>query len=276
MELERFLQIASSIVKPSPFERLNDILIEPNGNECYFTVTNFSQTLRAKINLSLDAEKAFCVNFKTFSSILLMYRSSVALTLKDKTLVAKDEKSHTVFELPTSDKDDFPTRQFKEPDMHFSFEGLPLIVKSTFACSKDDTRAGLQGVRFEKNYVVACDGYRLLRLEMAHFCQRPVVIPKETLVVLSKITSKRVEIRYSSQHVEIRDKDGDWILVSQVYDTYPDWASVIPKIADLYSFTIPNDHLKETISSLLLVAEKKDASITLNIEKDRVTFLKET
>lgn len=277
-ELFELLQKSFPIIPlKSSLQILSNFRISFSDKHIEISATDLDHFLRFFSSVSGDGSFDITVNARKFFEIVReLPDGQVFLDLNDNVLSINSEGGFSC-KIAGSDIHDFPGFPEIENTSSFSLSSLSLkdlIIKSSFAAAKDESRAVLCGVYFEvsekKVGMVSTDGHRLGSsfLSTSFSVDNPIncVISPKSLLNLSRIFDTKVEELVS---VEVGEK---YVVFSTVRfrmysklieGPYPDYSKVIPK----------NNPKRAIIDRHLLQIAVKRVSVLSNQKTHLIKFI---
>jgi len=242
-ELLKELQYVQGVVeRKATVPILTNLLLETTGNALSITATDLDVTLRCTSRADVKVAGAFTVSArKMFDIVRLLPDADVHLKAStSEWLNVTCQRSK--FKVAGLSKENFPEiPSVKGETVQLPGRALRLMIpRCVFAITQEESRYTLNGalliVKPSGLTFVTTDGHRLVLL--AHNCEisdavseSRVLIPKKTLVELSKLTAEEVEavtFGFSENHLFF--KVADRLLVSRILSgQFPNFEMVIPR-----------------------------------------------
>lgn len=242
-DLLRELQYVQGVVeRKTTVPILSNLLLETTGNALSVTATDLDVTLRCTCAAQVKVSGAFTVSArKIFDIVRLLPEADVHLKASSADWMnVTCQRSR--FKVAGLAKENFP----EVPKVEGKTAQLPaaalryMITRCIFAITQEESRYTLNGALFIVNpgtiTFVSTDGHRLVLI--SHPCEVQgvegdirVLIPKKTLVELSKLTSEDVEtLEFGNTENHLFFEIADRFLVSRILTgQFPNYEMVIPR-----------------------------------------------
>lgn len=225
-------------VKPST-PVLNNLLVKASGGGLGLVGTNLDTTIKSWVAAKVEETGETTVPARFLSEFLATLTEEKLVLMQEKeTMSLKTAKVSA--KIPTISAKEFPslpqvlrTKETKVDKKTF-IEAIKPVVNSA---SQDEGRPVLTGVLFKpegKNtLLVATDGYRLAKKEIASVVSEEAIVPCRDLVELSKIladgesdeltvgiSSEENQAAFAADHIEYYSK--------LIAGEFPDYEQIIP------------------------------------------------
>ncbi|WP_022836202.1 DNA polymerase III subunit beta [Salisaeta longa] len=177
---------------------------------------------------------------------------------------------------------DFPDLPDLSGGREVSVEGAVLkraIDQTSFAVSKDALRPAMMGVYFQlgpsETRVVATDGHRLVRLELADLTvdtETNFILPQKAAKLVGKVfdDDDLCTITVDDGHASITADDAR-VLARLIDETYPNYQSVIPDNNEQL-LTVEREQFLSAVERVGLYSSSMTNQIRLDIAPDQVTI----
>lgn len=270
----------------SSLQILSNFKLSVSGNILEISATDLDHFLRVFCEIEGDDSFNITVNArKLFEIVRELPDGSVILDTYENVLLIKSESGFSC-KIAGSDIHDFPGFPDFDSLVNFSFSSLflkDLIIKSSFAAAKDESRAVLCGVLFEitndKVGMVSTDGHRLGSsfIDMSSDIQNPqncIVSPK-SLTNLSRIIDNK---RDEKINIEVWEKyiifsTSTFKLYSKLIDgPYPDYTKVIPANNPKY-VVITKNILQIAVKRVSVLSNNKTHLIKFSFSKNKLEIV---
>lgn len=258
---------------------LSNILIKLNNHILTCVSTDLEIEITSQVKIESDLDCAFTLPARKIFDIVKALPKEIELTIQvnDKKAIISTQSSRYTFAL-LSEKD-FPliqedikvfTTQLKIPALTLK----KLIESTQFCMAVQDIRYYLNGlfIRFNgsKILAVATDGHRLAKYEVltneAPQDNVELLLPRKSIAELSRIlpsTEEEISIEFNQKLFSLKLEHYNFI--SKLIDSdYPDYQRVYPKL-ETAILTVDRLRLKEALSRVLILTNKKTNSVKLNI-----------
>lgn len=214
----------------------------------YLTTTDLEHGFRGKISLEdIQGEGlSFCVPCKRFHDIVKNFpEDEIFLIKEDSRLLIRDENERVIFELATTDAEEFPSLPefFEENLLSIPGRVLSELLENTLFCaSKEEARFVLGGVYLEplpeeeKIRAVASDGHRLALLDREVEGLKDIdwkegfILARKGAERIAEIAEDELLVRFGfiNNYGVLFCSDG--LFFSRTIEgTFPDYRSVIPQ-----------------------------------------------
>ena len=266
---------------------LSNILLETNNNKIKITATDLDIGITATIDAIIQEQGAITVFAKRFADIVKeLPDSEIEITAKkNNTIIIKTET--TIFKILTTPKDEFP--QLPKPtaikEIILNQADLKkMLLKTTFAISKDETRYVLNGICFIVNKrgikLVATDGRRLAivkhKQEIETQEEKKYIIPTKTAQELIKNLNDTQQIKIQFSKNQVAFYLNNLHIVSRLIEgEFPDYKQAIPKEVGK-KLKIERNKLLPAIKRAGLLTTPESQAIKLHLTKNKITISKTT
>jgi len=242
--LEAMQKALPVVPSKSSLQILSNFKLSYASSVLEIAATDADQSLRVTIGASGSEPLDITVNARKISEIVReLPEGAVDLSVDGTVLIMESERGFSC-KIAGADSEDFPGFPVIENGVEFGISESALrdmILKSSFAASKDESRASLCGVLWElsadKTGMVATDGHRLgysfidANLPVNESFSR--IVSQKSLSTIVKITDSKSQD--DSVKVVVGDKyisfeTPSFIMISKLVEgQYPDYNKVIPK-----------------------------------------------
>lgn len=242
-QLFKELQYVQGVVeRKATVPILSNLLLELSGNSLAVTATDLDVTVRCSSAATVKVSGSAAVSaHKLFDIVRLLPEAEIHFKSGSGNWIHINcERSR--FKVASLSRDDFPDIPTLDgPTLSLPAPALRYMInRSIFAITQEESRYTLNGalmvIQPERMMLVTTDGHRLVLI--THVLEMPdleeevrVLVPKKTLVELSKITAEdllAVEFGRTENHLFFQA--GDRLLVSRVLTgQFPNYEMVIPK-----------------------------------------------
>lgn len=289
--LEKLLKRGESVAdKKASMAVLSMALIDilPEENTLYLTTTDLEHGFRGKIRIEeLQGEAgSFCVPCRRFFDIIKNFPDDKVLLLKeDSRLIIKNEDETVLYELATTDAEEFPSLpEFGEENL-LDIPGKvlsELIEKTVFCASKDEAHFVLGGVYFEplkeENLLraVASDGHRLTLLD--RYVEGLKEAPFDEGFIVAKKGAERiaemaedelvVKFGFINNYAVLFTSDG-FFFTRVIEGSFPDYRAVIPQDFE-NRLKVDRKLFLETLKRVSLLISEKFKPVRMELYSDQV------
>ncbi len=266
---------------------LANVLIEAEGEQISLRATDLDIEVIDKTPAMVLQAGATTVGAHTLHDIIRKLPDGAMVELSDDGSTGRLEvrAGRSQFSLATLPREDFPVMASAEYDCNFAIEAdvlNRLFDKSKFAISTEETRYYLNGVYMHMGEgaegptlrCVATDGHRLARIE-AELPQGAdnlpgVIVPRKTVLELSKILESDTQIAVSVSETKIRFATPEVTLTSKVIDgSFPDYARVIPQ-ANAKRLEVDASEFAKAVDRVSTVSSERSRAVKLALDEDRL------
>jgi len=266
---------------------LSNILLETNNNNIRITATDLDIGITATIEASVEDNGAVTISAKRFADIIKeLPDNKIEITAKKNNTITIKTNT-TSFKILTTPKDEFP--QLPKPtttqEVSLAQKSLKqMLLMTTFAISKDETRYVLNGICFVATKkgirLIATDGRRLAIIEQKQDIEAQeegkYIIPTKTTQELLRNLgdTKQVKILFSKNQAAFY-LNNLHIVSRLIEGEFPDYKQAIPKEAEK-KLTIERNRLIPAIKRASLLITPESQAIKLHLTKNRLTISKTT
>ncbi len=266
---------------------LSNILLEANNDNVRITATDLDIGITATIKTDIKDNGAITVSAKRFADIIKeLPDDKVEITAKkNNTIIIKTNT--TSFKILTTPKDEFP--QLPKPtatqEINLTQKDLKqMLLMTTFAISKDETRHVLNGICFvvtkKEIKLIATDGRRLAIIKQK---QKTETEEEERYIIPTKTTQELLRNLNDTQDVKIlfsKNQVAFYLnnlhIVSRLIEgEFPDYKQAIPKEVE-NKLTVTRNRLIPAIKRASLLITPESQAIKLHLTKNRLTISKTT
>ena len=278
--------VIGAITQKNTLPILLNVLLEVNNN-VKITATDLDIGITATIDARIHEKGAVTVPAKRFADIIkeLPNTEIEIIAKKNNTIIIKTET--TTFKILTTPKDEFP--QLPKPttieEMTINQKDLKqMLLATTFAMSRDETRYVLNGICFtiSKNNItlIATDGRRLsiIKHKQATNTQeeKKYIIPTKTTQELLKNLNETEQTKIQFSKNQVTFYLNNLHIVSRLVEgEFPDYKQAIPKEADK-KLIIERNKLIPAIKRASLLTTPESQAIKLQLTKNKLVVSKTT
>lgn len=282
-QLFKELQYVQGVVeRKATVPILSNLLLELSGNTLAVTATDLDVTVQCNSTATVKVSGAAAVSaHKLFDIVRLLPEAEIHFKSGSGSWIHINcERSR--FKVASLSKDDFPDI----PTLEGSTLSLPatalryMINRSIFAITQEESRYTLNGalmvIQPERMIMVTTDGHRLVLI--THGLEIPdleeevrVLIPKKTLVELSKITAEdllSVEFGRTENHLFFQA--GERLLVSRVLTgQFPNYEMVLPRGNDRQVLLNTLD-FADALRRVAIMADDQSHAVRFSIKESQL------
>uniref|UniRef100_A0A832GPT4 Beta sliding clamp n=1 Tax=Caldimicrobium thiodismutans TaxID=1653476 RepID=A0A832GPT4_9BACT len=291
--LEKLLKRGEGVAdKRASMAVLSMALIEffPEEKTLYLTTTDLEQGFKGKtlVETGEGQVSPFCVPCRKFYDIVKNFpEDEVILTKEDNRLLIRDEDETVVYELATTDAEEFPNLpEFGEENL-LEIPGKvlsELIEKTSFCSSKDEARFVLGGVYFEPLVeeeilrTVASDGHRLALLDRVvdglkrTNWQEGFIVARKGAEKIAEIAEDELLVRFGfiNNYAVLHFSGG--LFFSRVLEgSFPDYKAVIPQDFE-NKLKIERKLFLENLKRVSLLVSEKLKPVRMDLKPGLVTL----
>jgi DNA polymerase-3 subunit beta len=242
-DLLRELQYVQGVVeRKATVPILSNLLLETSGNSLVVTATDLDVTLQCACRANVKVSGSATISArKLFDIVRLLPDSDIHFKASSEEWInVTCERSR--FKIAGLSKENFPD----VPSVEGKTIVLPaaalryMITRAVFAITQEESRYTLNGALSIINpgtmTLVTTDGHRLALI--SHNCEVAgiegeikVLVPKKTLVELSKLTAENVEtVEFGNTENHLFYRVGERLLVSRILSgQFPNYEMVVPR-----------------------------------------------
>jgi DNA polymerase III subunit beta len=278
-ELLDLLQKAYPVVpSKSSLQMLSNVKIAVKNGTIEISATDLDHFISVRGQVSGKGEAELAVNArKLFEVVRELHEGTVTIDFDEKILILESGDSF-ICKIAGADVQDFPIfpEVADKKEFQISFNNFKdMVQKTTFAVSKDETRACLCGVLWEiaknKAEMVATDGHRLgscsYESEIAVKEKMNCIVSPKSLLHLVHILGQEgndIAMKISLGEKYIVFANDTITLCSKLIEgPYPDYEKVIPK----------NNTKKPIVDRILLQDAVRRVSVLSNQKTHLVKFI---
>lgn len=260
----------------SSLQILSNFRLIYKNSQLEIMATDLDQSIKIFVNAEGEEEYDITVNArKIFEIIRELPEGLVSISVEGNVVFLKTEKEFSC-KIAGADSHDFPG--FPEVSSGIEFEInqnilKTMIPKSSFAVSKDESRACLSGILWEiypeKTGMVATDGHRLgsCFIKQRFSIKEKIfgIISPKSLIHLIRILDNRpdenIKVLLNDKYISF--KSSCFTLCSKLIEgPYPDYSKVIPS----------NNPKEAVVNRMLLINAVKRASVLSNQKTHLIKF----
>jgi DNA polymerase III subunit beta len=257
---------------------LSNFKISFSKDSVFITATDLDHSIVASAESKADGDAEITVNArKLFEIVRELPEGEIHLSVDVNVLIIENKKGFSC-KIAGIGTENFPLFPEIKDALNFSVKVEHLknmIVKSSFAVSKDESRTCLCGVLWkidrEKNGMVATDGHRLgssfwKRDENLEKNVSMIISPKSLLHLVRILDEKKpeddIDVSLGEKYV-LFNVEGVKICTKLIEGPYPDYEKAIPKV----------NPKKAIIDKIILFEAVKRVSVLSNQKTHLVKFV---
>ncbi|NCO37734.1 MAG: DNA polymerase III subunit beta [Armatimonadetes bacterium CG_4_10_14_3_um_filter_66_18] len=283
--------VSRAVSGKSTLPILSNVLLEASDGQLQLTATDLELSLRCKIAAEIEEEGAITVPCQLFQDVVTNFvEAQIELRLEENQLnVMAGVSDYNIRTLPA---EEYPVLPEADPDQLIRLgQGTlkRLIGLTSFACSKEDTRAIMTGALVEIGgatiRVVATDTHRLALAQSAlpepAEVDTSAIIPARALIAMERVLApedeRQVEIGLGENLVQI--STDDVVMVSRLIDgQFPNYRRVIPAEHDKrlvlerepFALAVRNVRVVAQRDANKIILETADGVLQLRAESQEV------
>lgn len=281
--LLRELQYVQGVVeRKTTVPILSNLLLETAGNSLVITATDLDVTLQCGCRANIKVSGAATVSArKLFDIVRLLPDSEIHFKAATPDWINLTcERSR--FKVAGLSKENFPDI----PSVEGKTVTLPssplryMITRSIYAITQEESRYTLNGALLIVNpgtiTLVTTDGHRLVLI--SHNCEVSgiegeirVLVPKKTLVELSKLTADSVlGVEFGNSENHLFFKVGERILVSRILTgQFPNYEMVIPR-ENHREMVVDTLQFGDSLRRAAVMADEQSRAVRFNIQENQL------
>ncbi|MCS7150453.1 MAG: DNA polymerase III subunit beta [Caldimicrobium sp.] len=290
--LEKLLRRGESVAdKKASMAVLSMALLEFSSDDrtLHLTTTDLEQGFKGRITLEdVQGEGlSFCVPCKRFYDIVRNFpEEKIILVKEDSRLLIKDEEERIVFELATTEAEEFPTLPefFEENLLQIPGRVLSELIESTIFCSsKEESRFVLGGVYLElladeqKMRAVASDGHRLALLDREveglkeTNLKEGFILAKKGAERIAEMAEEELVVRFGfvNNYGVLFTSDGIFF-TRTIEGSFPDYRAVIPQTFE-NRLVVDRKLFLETLKRASLLIPERFKPVKLELTPAEIT-----
>jgi DNA polymerase III subunit beta len=266
---------------------LSHILIEAENQTVRLTTTDLDIGITYLYPASVLETGHTTVPAKRFLDIIKeLPQAEVKISTK-KNNTMQIESKNTLFKILT-----VPPEEFPKPPKTTNKENIKIqqktlkemLLKTTFAMSKEETRYVLNGVLMETNtttiQLIATDGRRLAIIQKPNNKelkeQKRVIIPAKTTQELQKTLTEEGEVEIIFDKKQVIFNTHNTSIISRLIEgDFPDYRQAIPQKTN-NKLTINRENFIAAIKRASLLTTPESQAITLRLTHNKLTITKTT
>ncbi|MCP4566154.1 MAG: DNA polymerase III subunit beta [FCB group bacterium] len=264
--LTHYLQAVLTVVPAkSTLPILSNILIECLDNKIKISATDLDITITTTFDADVEKKGSAVIPGRMLFDIVkelpetdIMFEGTT-----NRIEVKVPQGSYKIGGVSPDEFPELPTVNLKKQVMVESEAMVNMIKRTTFACSRDETRPALNGVLWqtkgEKMVMVATDGHRLSKVTVENNKLKglndDVIIPPKVLDLIPKFMgSDRETIGIIFEDNRIVFNMEEIVISSRLIEgPYPSYEAVIPSSSDK-KMVIPKDGLSSSVRRVSILS----------------------
>jgi DNA polymerase III subunit beta len=246
--------------------------------------TDLDHSILVSLNVQCSGEKEITLNAKKFFEIVRELPEGDVFLKDDENVISIECKNGFSCKIAGTNTNDFPKPPEIEEKNRFSIDSLSLkemIIKSSFAVSKDESRKSLCGILWnvEKNKtgMVATDGHRLGSSFLSNNFdvseKKAMIISAKTLQYLIRIldsetSEKTVSVSEDEKYI-VFSNEKIKICSKLIEGPYPDFEKAIPKNNPKTAYIDKNKFL-EAFKRVSILSNQKTHLVKCQFKENEV------
>ena len=281
VDLLRELQFVQGVVeRKNTVPVLSHLLLETTGSNLLINATDLDVSIQCVSGAEVKVSGAVTLSArKLFDIVRLLPESDIQFKLVDQGWVQIICESSR-FKVAGLSKENFPTI----PEVSGEITILPttivrhMVTRSVFAITQEESRYTLNGALMILKpgdiTLVSTDGHRLVLIQRSLEGvkeERRVIIPKKTLIELSKLaTTDSPEIEFGSDENHLFFKVGKRLLVSRLLaGQFPNYEMVIPR-ENNKSISINTAGFTSALRRAALMADEQSRAVRFSFKPEQL------
>lgn len=282
-DLLRELQYVQGVVeRKTTVPILSNLLLETSGNSLVITATDLDVTLQCGCRASIKVSGAATISArKLFDIVRLLPDAEIHFKAATSDWINLTcERSR--FKVAGLSKDNFPDI----PSVEGKTVTLParalryMITRSIYAITQEESRYTLNGALLIVNpgtiTLVTTDGHRLVLI--THNCEisgiegeTRVLVPKKTLVELSKLTADDVlAVEFGNTDNHLFFKVAERLLVSRILTgQFPNYEMVIPR-ENHREMVVNTVEFASALKRAAVMADEQSRAVRFNLQDNQL------
>ena len=278
--LQHILQVVPT---KSTLPILTNILIEALDNKIKISATDLDISITASMECTVAKKGSASIPARILFDIIKELPES-DISFEATTQRVEIKIPNGSYKIASVAPDEFPKLPAVNTKKEIKISGndfSKMILKTTFACSDDETRPALNGVLWQtkgdKMLMVATDGHRLAKMSVENKMLKglydDVIIPPKVLNLIPKfVTESNKEIGIIFGENNIIFNLGDIILTSRLIDgPYPNFDQVIPSESDK-KLTVAKDDLSHSVKRVSILSNALTHQVKFSLKSGSLTL----
>lgn len=278
--LQNVLQVVPT---KSTLPILTNVLVEALDNKVKISATDLDISISASVECSVTKKGSTSIPAKIlFDIIKELPESDVSFEATAQRVEIKIPNGS--YKIASVSPDEFPKLPAVNTKKEITISGKQLkqmIIKTTFACSDDETRPALNGVLWQtkgdKMQMVATDGHRLAKMAMDNDKLKglydDVIVPPKVLDLIPKFISEdNDEIGIIFGENNIIFNLNDIVLTSRLIEgPYPNFEQVIPSEHDK-KLIVSKEDLARAVRRVSILSNSLTHQVKFAAKENRLTL----
>jgi DNA polymerase III subunit beta len=268
----------------SSLQILSNFKISFFNEKIQIAATDLDHSIVVSSNVQCSGEKEITLNAKKFFEIVRELPDGEVFLKDDENVLSIESKNGFSCKIAGTNSDDFPKYPEIDENNKFSINIdflKEMIIKSSFAVSKDESRKSLCGILWnvekDKTGMVATDGHRLgssfFHLNLNINENRSIIISAKTLLYLIRgldqgTSEKEITISEDDKYI-VFSNEKIKIISKLIEGPYPDFEKAIPKNNPKIAILEKNKFL-EAFKRVSILSNQKTHLVKCNFKNNEV------
>jgi DNA polymerase III subunit beta len=267
----------------SSLQILSNFKISFLNEKIQISATDLDHSIVVSSNVQCSGEKEITLNAKKFFEIVRELPDGEVFLKDDENVLSIESKNGFSCKIAGTNTDDFPKYPEIDEKNEFSISIdllKDMIIKSSFAVSKDESRKSLCGILWnvekDKTGMVATDGHRLgssfFQINLNVNENRSIIISSKTLLYLIRgidgASEKTITISEDDKYV-VFSNEKIKIISKLIEGPYPDFEKAIPKNNPKIAIIEKNKFL-EAFKRVSILSNQKTHLVKCNFKNNEV------
>jgi DNA polymerase-3 subunit beta len=258
---------------------LSNILLEAKNGILTLYATDLTVSVKVSVEVNIIKEGAITLPAKRFFQLIRELTAPEIQLETSEAGIARITAGSSHFRLHGIDKEQYPAFPSGEEGNSFSIRGGDLkdmLMRTSFAAAKDDTRQVLNGVFMEikgnQMVLVGTDGKRLAKvhkdLDLNGVLDCSNIIPLKAVDELIRVIVDEDQLQISIMDEKISVEMGNFCLITKLISgQFPDYERVIPDHSQLKEIKLHREELMTLLKQISLFTSDVSHSVKLTFSK---------
>lgn len=282
--LTHYLQWVLSVVPAkSTLPILSNILLECLEQKLKISATDLDVTITATIDAEVTKKGSAVVPGRMLFDIIKELPESEIIFegSASRVEIKVPNGSYKIGSISPDEFPELPTVNLKKQVSIDAEQLVKMITKTTFACSRDETRPALNGVLWQtkgdRMTMVATDGHRMARMSLENKTLKglndDVIIPPKVLDLIPKFIdddAKTAGLIFEENRIIFNLDD---IVVSSrlIEGPYPNYEAVIPASSDK-TMIISKDNLYSSVRRVSILSNSLTHQVKFTVKSNNLVL----
>lgn len=258
---------------------LANVLIETDGHHIVVTATDLTVSLRSSLEATIFESGGIALPARRFFQLIRELKAPEVHFETDANNVAVITSGSSHFRINGLEKSEFPTFPEIKGGKSFALSSgrlKEMLVNTSFAAAKDDSRQVLNGICMEigqgKVIVVGTDGKKLAKIEepVESSSSEPQssIIPLKAVEEMVRLLDDEETITLTLMSDKIALETNKGSLVSKLLaGQFPDYNRVLPDRSSMHQMFLHRDELMTLLKQVSLFTSETSHSVKLTFEQ---------